>query len=307
MRLRRVLTGATLALSSALCFAQTTAKPTPYEGVSEPPSTDVIRATEATPVTPPPQPAAAPVTAAPAAQPSRTPAQNADYGIVETPVTTSTGASAQAPVLHTRATDPDFDIVTNVPLPANQLVEGTPIHARLDQELSSRENGRGTLFSAQVVSDVTQNGRVIIPIGSTVHGRVMSADYGRRIAGAASLRLLADEVVLPDGTRYSLRAVVSQTSHGSNTKVNGEGTVLSKDHPRRVAAEYGMGGGSGALVGAGLAGPAGAAVGAGIGLGIVTAHVLLQPNAAVLPAGSNITFGLTQPMQLSPITASAQK
>jgi len=302
-----MLSGATLALASACAVAQTTAKPSPYEGVSQPPVTDTIRATESEPAVLLAPPAATPVIpqAAPAAvTPAPAKVANPDYGIVEAPAGTASGAPVQAPALQGRTNNPDGDIVTGLPA-GNQLLSGTPIHARLDQQISSRENGIGTLFSAQVTSDVTQNGRVIVPTGSIVHGRVTHADYGHRISGAASLRLLANEIVLPDGTRYSIRAVPSQTSRGSNTKVNGEGTVLSKDHPKRVAVEYGVGAGSGALLGAKLAGPTGAIVGAGIGLGVVTAHTLLKNSAAVLPAGSEITFGLTQPMLLTPITSTA--
>ncbi len=315
LRLTEVLPVAALALAGACAMAQTTAKPSPYEGVSQPPVSDTIRATEAAPALPtlpapaaespaamsPASPQPAPATPRPA--PAR--AENPDYGIVEAPAATAYGASAQAPALRNRAADPDAEIVTSVP-GGNQLLSGTPIHARLEQQISSRENGIGTLFTALVTGDVTQNGRVIIPTGSTVHGRVTHADYGHRIAGAASLRLLANEIILPDGTRYSIHAVPSQTSRGSNTKVNGEGTVLSKDHSKRVVAEYGVGAGSGALIGAKLAGPTGAIVGAGIGLGVVTAHTLLKNHAAVLPAGSEITFGLTQPMLLTPTTTTAR-
>ncbi len=318
MKSRFTLTGmlsaATLALTAACAMAQSTAKPSPYEGVAQPPATDIIRSTESLPSVPPaPAPVAEPAPPvlpppAPAVRPA--PAENPDYGIVETPVPGASGTDSarapQSPTLHGRPGDPDADIVTSVPT-NNQLVEGTPIHARLEQQISSRENGTGTLFTAQVTSDVLQNGRVIIPAGSTVHGRVTHADYGRRIAGAASLRLLANDVTLPDGTRYSIRALVSQTSRSSNTRVNGEGTVQTKEHTKRMVAEYGVGAGAGAILGAKVAGPTGAVVGAGIGLGVVTAHVLLKNDAAVLPAGSAITLGLTQPMILTPVTNTAQR
>ena len=309
MKSKFILTGATLALTGAFAVAQTTAKPSPYQGISQPPPTDVIRATEEAPaiapVTPPPVQQAAPMAAPAPAVTKPAPVENPDYGIVEVPVADAPGAPVESPSLAGRQRDLDADIVTSVPAFDNQLVEGTPIHARLDRQISSSENGIGTLFSAQVQRDVVQNGRVIIPSGSAVHGKVIHADYGHRIAGAASLRLLANEVVLPDGTRYSLRAIVSQTSRGSNTKVNGEGTILSKDHPARIVSEYAMGGGGGAIVGAAIAGPTGAVVGAGIGVGVVTAHVLLEKHAAVLAAGSDITFGLTQPMLLTPLTNTA--
>ena len=313
MKSRCILAGATLALTSAIAVAQTTAKPSPYTGVSQPPATDLINATQQPVVTPaPPElPAPAAVSAAqqPAAPPTSkpAPAENPDYGIVETPVTIAPGAPAQAPNLQSRSSDPDADIVTSVLVPGNELLAGTAIHARMDQQISSRENGAGTLFTAQVTRDVTQNARVIIPSGSVIHGKVMHADYGRRIAGAASLRLLADEIVLPDGTRYTMSAVPSQTSGSSYTKVNSEGTILSKDRPKKIAAEYAIGGGGGAATGAVFGGPTGAAVGAGIGAGAVTAHLLLQEHAAVLPAGSAITFGLMQPMRLTPLTNTASR
>ncbi len=316
MKSRFVLAGVTLALTSAFAVAQTTAKPSPYEGTSQPPSSDVIRATESptvTPAAPPPTlppPATVAVQQAPPATTRPTPVQNPDYGIVEVPVSADPGAPAQAPSLQTRygrPYNPDDDIVTSVPTPNNALAEGTPIHTRLDREISSRDNGAGTVFTAQVDRDVVQNGRVIIPTGSVVHGRVTHADYGRRIAGRASLRLLADEVVLPDGTRYYLSAIPSMTARSTGTRVNGEGTIQTRDNPKTLAAQYGIAGGAGAATGAVLGGPTGAIVGTGIGVGVITAHFLINRQVAVLPAGSSITFGLKQPMNLAPLATTASK
>jgi hypothetical protein len=321
MKFRLILAGATLALMGAVAVAQTTAKPRPYEGTSQPPTSDVIRATDSPTVAPPavttaapaptlPPPAAAPVQQAPPAATRPAPAENPDYGIVETPVTPETGATAQSPALQMRngrPYNPDSDIVSSVPAPENALAGGTAIHTRLDHEISSRENGAGSLFTAQVDQDVVQNGRVIIPSGSAVHGRVIHADYGRRIAGHASLRLLADEVVLPDGTRYYMSAVPSMTGRSTGTRVNAEGTILTRDNPKTLAAQYGIAGGAGAATGAVLGGPTGAIVGTGIGVGVITAHFLVNRQVAVLPAGSSLTFGLSKPMQLTPLTSTASK
>jgi hypothetical protein len=313
MKLRFILAGATLALTGAVAVAQSTAKPSPYEGTSQPPTSDVIRATDspaAAPVTPPaavPAPAPAAVQQTPPASAHPAPVANPDDGIVEVPVTTEPGAT-QKPGLQTRdgrPYNPDSDIVTSVPLPDNALAEGTPIHTRLDREISSRDNGAGTVFTAQVDQDVVQNGRVIIPTGSVIHGRVTHADYGRRISGHGSLRLLADEVVLPDGTRYYLSAIPSQTARSTRTKVNAEGTILSRDNPKTLATQYAIAGGTGALTGAYFGGPTGAIVGTGIGVGVITAHFLINRQVAVLPAGSSLTFGLKQPMRLTPLTTSA--
>jgi hypothetical protein len=316
MKSRLILAGATLALTGAVAVAQSTAKPSPYEGTSQPPTSDVIRATESPAIAPPaaapalPPPAAAAVKQTPTTSTPPAQAENPDYGIVEVPVTTETGTPAVTPALRrsqTRFYNPDADIVSSVPLPDNALAAGTPIHTRLDQELSSRENGTGTLFTAQVAEDVVQNGRVIIPAGSVVHGRVVHADYGRRISGHASLRLLADEVMLPDGTHYYMSAVPSLTARSTGTKVNAEGTIQTRDNPKTLAAQYGIAGGAGAATGAVLGGPVGAVVGTGIGVGVITTHFLVNRQVAVLPAGTSLTFGLTRPMQLTPLTSRAAK
>jgi hypothetical protein len=314
MKFRSILAGATLVLTGAVAVAQSTAKPSPYEGTAQPPNSDVIRTTDSPVVAPAavsptlPPPAAVTVQQAPPAAEHPAPVENPDYGIVEVPVTNEPGAPAQGPSLQTRQGNiynPDNDIVSSVPTPDNALAEGTAIHTRLDRAISSREDGAGTAFTAQVDKDVVQNGRVIIPTGSVVHGRVTHADYGRRISGHASLRLLADEVVLPDGTRYYLSAVPSQTASASRTKVNAEGTILSRDNPKALATQYAIAGGAGALTGAYFGGPTGAIVGTGIGVGVITAHFLINRQVAVLPAGSSLTFGLKQPMQLTPLTTTA--
>jgi hypothetical protein len=315
MKLRFILAGATLALTGAVAVAQTTAKPSPYEGTSQPPTSDVIRATESPAVTPTVAPTVAPTPTlpsrqAPAVQPAPAPIANPYYGIVEVPVTNETGAPSQQPSLRDRngrLYNPDDDIVNSVPTPDNALAEGTPIHTRLGRELSSRENGVGTLFSAEVDRDVVQNGRVIIPAGSVVHGRVTHADYGRRISGPATLRLLADEVVLPDGTRYNMSAVPSMTASSTGTRVNGEGAILTRGNPKVLAAQYGIAGGAGAAAGAVLGGPTGAIVGTGIGVGVITAHLLINRQVADLPAGASLTFGLKHAMQLNPLTTTALK
>ncbi len=323
MKSTLILAGATLALTGAVALAQSTAKPSPYEGTSQPPTSDVIRATD-TPATAPvaptlPAPAAAAVKQAPVATTQPAAIQNPDDGIVEVPVTTGTGGLAQTPNSQTpglqtrhnqsqpRLYNPDADIVSSVSLPDNALAGGTAIHTRLDREISSRENGAGTRFTAQVAQDVVQNGRVIIPTGSVLHGRVTHADYGRRISGHASLRLLADEVVLPDGMRYNLTAVPSMTDRSTGTKVNGEGTIQTRDNPKNLAIQYGAAGGAGAATGAILGGPVGAIVGTSIGVGVITTHFLVNRQSAELPAGSSLTFGLTRPMQITPLTSRAAK
>lgn len=107
-------------------------------------------------------------------------------------------------------------------------------------------------------------------------------------------------VILPDGTAYHLHAQV-RSSQAAGTRTGSEGGIEPTAHVWKKTAEYGVGVGTGALVGGQLAGPPGVLAGTLIGAGMVTTHLLLQhPTAAVVPAGSEIVFSLTEPMDLTP-------
>jgi hypothetical protein len=313
---------ATAALLSVSAYAQTSqAKPSAYVNSTQSQYSGVARPSDEQIVGDPQQAAqpvqtpamAAPVQSAPVPQPvysapvnaSPMRTQDPDYGIVTTPVSDAGSYStASRPALKSHVYDPDADIVTAVTLSPNQLPQGTPFHARLLGELSASTITPGTPFEAQLTRDVMHLGHVVIPIGSYVHGRVTYVSAGRRIGGLSTMRLTPEEVVLPDGTHYQFRGIVTQTA-GSNTKTDSEGYVIDKGHPVRTAAEYGMTAGSGAVLGAVVAGPVGAGVGTLIGAGVMTVHWLREKNAAVLPAGSMVTFALSSPLSLStpvPIT-----
>jgi hypothetical protein len=299
---------ATLILCSTGLYAQTasgaqTAKPSPYEGVSTPPSADAITTSEDSPV-------AAPV--APVVVPPRPSvpavASNPDAGIIETPLPGNTADyTPHAAELRTRAADQRYDvsndnrddgIVTYVPGPANALPEGTVFRARMLQDIDAATVTPGTPFRASLTRDILRNGKVVVPVGSELRGRVVYATAGRRISGGSVIHLRPDEFVLPDGTRYHLHAQVIDTD-GSDTKAKGEGDISANQHGKRSLTEVGLGAGSGAIIGAAVGGGVGAVVGSAVGAGVTTAHWLLTNWSANLPASSVVVFSLTDPMFLN--------
>jgi hypothetical protein len=300
------------ALAAALtlpgaAFAQQAANSDPYAGVSQPPPDASISTSpdDPQPVTPPPaatKPSAyvpAP-TAAPAPRPARV--TNPDYDVVS-----SVPAQDQEPaepahvheaVLESRQ-NPDYGIVSSIPSSPNELSEGTDIRVRLITRLSTNETAAGSSFRGQVATDVYKDGRVIIPAGSELKGRVVGVRQGHHFAGAATLRLRPDMVILPDGTAYHLYAQVA-ASEAKDTRTDSEGGIQPKSHLVKDTIEYGAGAGTGAIVGAHF-GPEGALVGAIAGAGVITAHLLMQhPEAAVVPQGSVVIFSLSEPMELTP-------
>jgi hypothetical protein len=286
---------ASLLLSTPFLLAQ--AKPSPYEGVSTPPASDAITTTEQAPATPPAAAAAAP---APAAK------TNPDAGIIETPLPPSAGdymphsAALQPRSFDASADKGDNDIVTYVPAPANALPEGTVFKVRMLQDIDAGSTTANTPFRATLAEDVMRNGKVVVPVGSELRGRVVYAAAGNRLNGGSVIHLRPDEFVLPDGTRYHLHAQVIDT-FGSDTKVKGEGNIAANEHGKRTLAELGAGVGGGAIVGAAVGGGVGAVVGTAVGAGVVTAHWLRTNWSANLPAQSTVVFSLTDPMFLNPV------
>ena len=296
---------ATLVLSSPFLMAQ--AKPSPYEGVSTPPSSDAITTTEQAPATPPAVTTPAPAPAATRPAPAPAAQSNPDAGIIETPLPASSEdyAPHRAAALKGRSFDSPTDnrddgIVTYVPGPANALPAGTVFRVRMLQDIDAASTTPNTPFKGTVTEDVLRNGKVIVPVGSELHGRVVYASAGNRLNGGSVLHLRPDEFVLPDGTRYHLHAQVIDT-FGSDTKTKGEGNIVANEHGKRTLMELGIGTGGGAAVGAAVGAGVGAVVGTAVGAGIVTAHWLRTNWSANLPAQSTVVFSLTDPMFLNPV------
>lgn len=317
---RPILTCAFLALASAaVCAAQQSNSSDQYQGQSNPPADDVIMTTPAEQPKPPaakPYVAPAPATVAPetvnptpqpniAGQPTSVdPSKNfpdpdagTDAGTVQ--VAPDPPSEAGSPKLSTRdyASDPDGDIVHPNPLPPGVLGEGAMIRVRLLTRLSTASSERGEEFRSRVASDVLQDGKVLIPAGAEIDGRVVEVSEGH-VGGRGSIRLRPDTVILPDGSRYHLNAQVSGTP-GTNARVRGEGNIEAGSRMRKDEIEYGGAVGAGVITGAALGGPAGALAGGIIGAGAITVHLLSSHPQATLEEGTVLLFTLNDRLNLN--------
>jgi hypothetical protein len=192
--------------------------------------------------------------------------------------------------------DPDAGIVTRVPGPGNEIPVGSMLRVRLLEKLSTGATLPGALFTAELEQSVERDGRILLPAGSIVRGKVTEVHGGRRISGTASIHLAPNSVVLPDGTTYQLRAQVIDTSLVHSQKVDDEGTILGSDHVKGTVAAFGLSTGAGAAAGAVLAGWPGAIIGAAAGAGVSTVVWLKQDHQTELPVGTSLTFGTTAPL-----------
>ncbi len=241
---------------------------------------------------------------APVLQP-RVPASrfnNSDYPPVPYSPTAVTVIATPIPS-SSAAFDPDANIVTRVEGPANQLPTGTFLKTRIDQSVSTDTTPEGTSFTASLTEPVLREGRVLLPAGSLISGRVTEVHGGKRISGSAAIHLQPQTVTLPDGTRMKLVAQVIDTDLTHSSKVDGEGTIHSRDSSAVQKGAFALATGSAAVVGAVVAGPVGALVGAGIGAGVSTVVWLRTDQHAALPANTGIVFSLLEPLAFSEVAA----
>ena len=306
--------------SAAFVAAQQSGQSNPYEGVSHPPpNSTIVDQVPSQPQPPAAQPAPA-QEAAPEAKPSPAVLASAqpvsaqgyssgdgtDAGIVQPSQYTANGqgpVDEQSGWARIYAAVPDGGIVHPQPPPPGEVGYGTVIHVRLLNQLSTALNRAGDTFRSRVTQDVLEDGTVVIPTGSEIEGKVMRVSSGG-FGAAGYMDLRPETVILPDGTRYQMYAMVSGAP-GSHTRVGAEGTITPGVQWKRDSIEYGGGVGAGAAAGALLGGPAGALAGTVIGAAAITAHLLVNHPQATLEPGSSLLFTLTEPLDLVPVKRGA--
>jgi hypothetical protein len=195
--------------------------------------------------------------------------------------------------------DPDGSIVMSVPIVPGQMNDGTILHVVLQTPLSTTENRVGDTFLAALTQPVTQNGEVLLPIGSQIRGRISELHGGRRITGPASIRLDPEYITLPDGTSHRLFAEVAGLDSISNSHVSSEGAILDSGHSKAALTTVAATTGGAAVTGAVVGGGVGAVVGAGIGAGIGTVWWLRRDIQQSLPPGTRLAFSLDAPLSVA--------
>ena len=133
---------------------------------------------------------------------------------------------------------------------------GQELDVRLQQPLSSASAKVEDRFETTTVVDLKQDGRVLIPAGSTVRGQVTSVSPAGKIDRSGKLTVAFDRLTI-GGRNYEIRAMATQAFESKGIREEG-GTV-------------GAGGAVGAIVGGIIGGVRGALIGAAIGAGGVIA------------------------------------
>jgi hypothetical protein len=158
---------------------------------------------------------------------------------------------------------------------------GQELDVRLQSSLSSESATVEQRFEATTAVDLTQNGRVLVPAGSTVRGVVSDVKKAGRVERAGSLTLSFDQMVV-NGREIPLRGTATQ--------------VFESGGIREEAGTAGVGAGVGGIIGGVLGGVKGAILGAVIGAGGAIAAT--DGKDITLPAGAIVRVRLNAPVNV---------
>ena len=181
---------------------------------------------------------------------------------------------------------------------AQTLPAGTPLRVKLENTLSTFGSKTGDPFSGRVTEAVTVDGKTVIPIGTTVQGRVTKVNEPRRIAGKPTIAIFPETIVLPSGEHYMLNAPLIDTNLRNGTDVNTEGQFKGAGHDGKDLTEIGFGTGGGMLIGGLAGGGKGLLIGGTVGATATVAHWLGKKRSAMLPAGTELLMELSRPLSM---------
>jgi hypothetical protein len=185
------------------------------------------------------------------------------------------------------------------PVPA-----GTALMVKLETTLATFSNKAGDPFRGTLTQAVVLNGKMVIPAGTMVEGRVTKVAEPRRIAGKPTIGILPEALILPNGERFFLDATLVDTNI-VGTDVNQEGEFKGTGHDRRDQLEAGGGTAGGMLIGGLIGGPPGIVIGGAVGATSTGVHWLSKHRSATLPAGTELTLELNRPLAMNVSVASA--
>ncbi len=180
------------------------------------------------------------------------------------------------------------------------LPAGTALKVKLETTLTTSNNKVGDPFSGRLTEAVIVDGKTVVPIGTTVEGRLTRVTEPRRIAGRPTIGILPENLVLPNGEKYVLNATLVDTNRGGHTDVNEEGQYKGEGHTGVDQVEVAAGTGTGMLAGGLIGGGKGVLIGGLVGATVTTAHWLMKHNSAYLPAGTELVMELDRPLEMAP-------
>jgi hypothetical protein len=208
-------------------------------------------------------------------------------------------ASAQS----SPATKPDASAVSPTPATATSeltIPAGTKFPVELKHAVSSKGTHEGDGVYAETTFPVVINGRVMIPAGTYVQGRISHIQRGGRVKGRAEVQMHFTMLIYPSGYTVLLPGAVENAPGVDKTSVTDEeGTIRSDSQTGQKAGTVATAAGAGAVAGGLSNGGKGALIGAGVGGAVGTAIAMLtRGNDVKMDAGTTMEIVIQRDVPL---------
>jgi type IV secretion system protein VirB10 len=177
---------------------------------------------------------------------------------------------------------------------------GTRIGVVLENGISTRSAKPGDSVYLQTSFPITQNNRIVIPVGSYLRGEIIDSKRPGKIKGKGEFRLRLNTLILPNGYTVNLNAAPRSADSGGKETMDSEGKVTGPGGKGKDAGTIAETTTAGAGIGAIASRSAkGAGIGGGIGAAAGLAAVLLSRGPeAELPRGSTMDIVLERELSL---------
>ena len=144
---------------------------------------------------------------------------------------------------------------------------GTRIRVRMNETLSSKSARVGDTFTATVTEPAySTNGAVVIPVGSTITGRVSSVAKAKKGGDPGTIDVAFTRLRLPNGTSRNINGSLTDLN-SDDAKSDNESTAKGDDRKNDKIIFIGGGAAGGAILGAAIGGGKGALIGGLLGAG----------------------------------------
>jgi hypothetical protein len=179
------------------------------------------------------------------------------------------------------------------------LPAGTRVAVVLENGISTRSAKPGDSVYFHTNFPITQNNRVIIPVGSYLRGELTESRRPGRVKGRGEFRMRLDSLIFPNGYTVDLKAAPRSADSGGKETMDSEGKVTGPGGKGKDVGTVAETTATGAGIGAIAAGAKGAGFGAGIGgLAGLAAVLLTRGPEAELPRGSTLDIVLEREIVL---------
>lgn len=151
------------------------------------------------------------------------------------------------------------------PVPVYTVSSGTILRVRMNRTLTSKTARVGDTFTSTVTEPVySTNGVVVIPVGSSVTGRIDSVTPAANKGRPGQIDAHFTSVRLPNGRTRAINGSLTDLVSGKTTSDN-EGGASARKMGHRKVIFIGGGAAGGTILGAAVGGGKGAAIGAILG------------------------------------------